>query len=75
MRPTQYSTRKQLIDEHVLNIDEDTYNVCFGEDAHGNGDDIPDAMEPALEEEDSDGGDQSMFNDEEVDDALKFLSR
>ena len=40
-----------------------------------NGDAVRDAIEPADKEEDSDSGEDGLFNDTEVGDALEFLSR
>ena len=76
MRPTQYETRKEIIDEDILNLDEEAYeSVCFkGEE----GSEEDEALEPLPTEEcdsDSDDDEDGLFNGEEVDDAIAFLAR
>ena len=80
MRPTQYATRKEMMEDRILNIDEDTYNAIRyvndqddGDDVAGSGDDGPEDVEALIKVDDSDDDDD--YNVAEVDDALAFLSK
>ena len=69
-----------MMEDHILNIDKDTYNAIRyvkdqddGDDVAGSGDDGPEDVDALVQVDDSDDDDE--FNVAEVDDTLAFLSK
>ena len=76
MRPTQYTTRKELLDENIIKMDEDMYNsICADIKENDQVADVPKSTEPDAEKEDSGSDEDGLCNGAEVDDALAFLSK